>query len=495
MDKSKARAGYWMGRWMDTCVYIFCASASTLAYSIKDKSLLPEHLTKLSVNLLLVAEVFYILTMMVLKIALAAFVLRIIIEPWQRRVVYFNLTASTAIGSGYFFYAVFQCGVPHDKTFWIQRLSGECAGTGSILGLGYTNALINALTDLSFVALAIPMLHKVRINFREKIIVGGIFVLASVLPYVKELVVTDLSFFKKLHWLVIWSAVEPGLGITAASLATLRPLLRRLESQLSYYTCYSQSQLGSHSTQSEESLASKPEQRNYSQSQEKSQSRLRNKSGEFLKEKMAIGPVTATRKTQSSAMESIDKENAFHFHDQVQVARPRQLYQQEEKGSPSRPSQQREQVCQCHRQNSQPQEQDLTPMQARSHREYNRYPYPTPPPGHILVSGETTKERRIVIRNNPFRFGRWKHSAQSSPEGSVSPDSTHKTIDKQQAIGEEEARTVREQDKEMAQGGRESPWKKARNWLPLALFGSQSSLDGFESESDGESRVDSDRGA
>src|ERR1700712_1528455 len=118
--------------------------------------------------------------MMALKGALALFFLRIIVESWQRKVIYTTLTVSTVFGTGYFFYAVFQCGVPHGTTFWVRKLSGECAGTASILGLGYTHALVNALTDLTFVSLSIPMLSKVRITHREKVIVGGIFFLASV---------------------------------------------------------------------------------------------------------------------------------------------------------------------------------------------------------------------------------------------------------------------------------------------------------------------------
>lgn len=117
---------------------------------------------------------------MALKAALAFFFLRIIVEPWQRRIVYSSLTASTAIGVVFFFYVVFQCGVPHDTTFWMKKITGQCASKASILGLGYTHAAINALTDLTFVALAIPMLGKLRINHREKLIVGGIFFLASV---------------------------------------------------------------------------------------------------------------------------------------------------------------------------------------------------------------------------------------------------------------------------------------------------------------------------
>jgi hypothetical protein len=127
-----------------------------------------------------VGEVFYILTMMALKVALALFFLRIIVEPWQRKAIYIALIVLTVYSTGYLIFAVFQCGVPHGTSLWSRKLSGECVGTASILGLGYSYALVNALTDLIFVSLSIPMLRKVRINRREKVIVGGIFFLASV---------------------------------------------------------------------------------------------------------------------------------------------------------------------------------------------------------------------------------------------------------------------------------------------------------------------------
>jgi hypothetical protein len=45
--------------------------------------------------------------------------------------------------------------------------------------------------------------------------------------YIKVLSSTNVDFWAKVQPLAVWSAIEPGLGITAASLATLRPLLRK----------------------------------------------------------------------------------------------------------------------------------------------------------------------------------------------------------------------------------------------------------------------------
>lgn len=60
---------------------------------------------------LVTAEVFYVLTMLVLKISLALFFLRIMVKRWQQKVVYVAITFSTLMSIGYFFFACFQCGV------------------------------------------------------------------------------------------------------------------------------------------------------------------------------------------------------------------------------------------------------------------------------------------------------------------------------------------------------------------------------------------------
>jgi hypothetical protein len=45
--------------------------------------------------------------------------------------------------------------------------------------------------------------------------------------YITVLSSTNFDFWTQVQPLAFWSAIEPGLGITAASLATLRPLLRK----------------------------------------------------------------------------------------------------------------------------------------------------------------------------------------------------------------------------------------------------------------------------
>jgi hypothetical protein len=129
---------------------------------------------------LLVTEYFYILTMLVLKISLAIFFLRIIAKPWQRNLVYAAVTLSTLFNIGYFFFAVFQCGIPKGAfVFFIKKVSGKCINKAEILGVSYAHGAVTTFTDLIFAFLPVFMLHDTNMNRREKWTVGLILVLGA----------------------------------------------------------------------------------------------------------------------------------------------------------------------------------------------------------------------------------------------------------------------------------------------------------------------------
>jgi hypothetical protein len=130
--------------------------------------------------MLLVTEIFYVLTMLFLKISLAIFFLRIMVAPWQRRVVYITAGIATAFSLAYFFFAIFQCGVPKGPyVFFIRKLSGQCVTPTQILGFSYAHGAITSLTDVIFGFLPIPMLHHTTMNRREKTTVGFILILGA----------------------------------------------------------------------------------------------------------------------------------------------------------------------------------------------------------------------------------------------------------------------------------------------------------------------------
>ncbi|KAF2396227.1 hypothetical protein EJ06DRAFT_484040 [Trichodelitschia bisporula] len=188
-----------------------------------------------AINYLITAEVFYIVTMVTLKISLSIFFLRIMVKPWQRNTVYGAVACSTLFGLAYCLFAIFQCGYPKNAmVFFIRKLNDKCISTAQNLGMGYTHALITTLTDLIFAILPVAMLKSSNMTSREKWTVGLILIMGAVggiasmirFKYIPRLTSASLEFFADATDIAVWSTIEPGLGIIAGCLATLRPLYR-----------------------------------------------------------------------------------------------------------------------------------------------------------------------------------------------------------------------------------------------------------------------------
>jgi hypothetical protein len=114
------------------------------------------------------------------KISLGLFFLRILVKKWQRRTVYGAVVIASFVSFCYFWFAIFQCGVPNDS-FWEKIISHQCPGDRKsvMLGVSYTHATITALTDLTLAFLPVPILIKLRIPFKEKVVVSSIMLMAT----------------------------------------------------------------------------------------------------------------------------------------------------------------------------------------------------------------------------------------------------------------------------------------------------------------------------
>jgi hypothetical protein len=130
---------------------------------------------------MIAAECLYIWCMMFVKLSLGLFFLRIVVETWQRKVVYIMVASSWVVGIAYFWYAIFQCGIPNGNGIaeWETRLNDQCGSpTSVVLGVSYAHAIVNMLTDISLVLIPIPTLRTTRISYKEKLVVMGIFAVA-----------------------------------------------------------------------------------------------------------------------------------------------------------------------------------------------------------------------------------------------------------------------------------------------------------------------------
>ncbi|KAG9691777.1 hypothetical protein KCU95_g4659, partial [Aureobasidium melanogenum] len=175
----------------------------------------------------------YILTTVVLKLALAIFFLRIIPEnfSWQRKTIYISTGIYTTYGIVFTFIVVFQCGNP--ANFFIQEVRQACMSDNILQPLYYAAGGMNALTDWLFSLLPVTVIWSAAIPRSMKISAGcllGLGSLASIASLIRLAYIPGIeaspTFLEHSVNIASWSIVEPGLGIIAASLATLRPLIR-----------------------------------------------------------------------------------------------------------------------------------------------------------------------------------------------------------------------------------------------------------------------------
>ncbi|GAB7346857.1 hypothetical protein MBLNU459_g1941t1 [Dothideomycetes sp. NU459] len=175
----------------------------------------------------------YVITTIFLKISLAFFFLRIIIDRRQRMVIYVALVAYTLYGLAYFGIAVFACGNP--KNFLLGQIQGTCISLKNVtIPASYAQTALNGLTDWIYAILPLMTLWKLKMPKVTKLWACGLVALGavgSVASLVRLRFVSGLNpgpdFFRSSGHLALWSVIEPGLGMAAVSFATLRPIFKR----------------------------------------------------------------------------------------------------------------------------------------------------------------------------------------------------------------------------------------------------------------------------
>lgn len=124
------------------------------------------------------------------------------------------------------------------KAFFFIGLT-ECQGVGpnnAWLVIASIWSALTAITDLLYGVLSVLAIRQLRMRFQTKVTasilcaMGSIGGLASCVRFAL-LIDNNIPGVSQLGASILalqWSVIEPGLGITAAALATLRPLIRRL---------------------------------------------------------------------------------------------------------------------------------------------------------------------------------------------------------------------------------------------------------------------------
>jgi hypothetical protein len=180
-----------------------------------------------------VAEVFYLTTILFLKLSLGLFFLRVLIKKWQRKIVYATMLISTVINIYHCFFVLFSCGNP--RLYLENTLQRKCVRKSVEVGLAYEQATVTTLTDWVFALLPIPLLWNASMDLRSKLSVGFILSLGafgSICSIVRFKYIDSLGDRDDFFWnaanVSIWSTIEMGTGIIAGCLATMRPLFKKL---------------------------------------------------------------------------------------------------------------------------------------------------------------------------------------------------------------------------------------------------------------------------
>ncbi|KAF2396458.1 hypothetical protein EJ06DRAFT_240883 [Trichodelitschia bisporula] len=181
---------------------------------------------------ILVAETFYLTTILFLKLSLGFFFLRVAIKKWQRRTIITTMTVSTIIHFYHIFFVIFMCGDP--RNYLQNRLNHKCVGRNVEVALAYEQAAVTTATDWIFALLPIPMLWNTSMDLRSKLSVGFVLslgALGSICSMIRFKYIEGLGSHDDFFWsaanVSTWSILEMGTGIIAGCLATMRPLFKR----------------------------------------------------------------------------------------------------------------------------------------------------------------------------------------------------------------------------------------------------------------------------
>lgn len=129
----------------------------------------------------MVCEVFYLLSVTLLKISLGILYIRILVKDWQKRVVYLSMAVATVWYVVCAVFVIFQCGYPENaKVFLLRAIGGKCASATADRVFGYSQAAVTTVTDFIYVALPLFIIRKAAMDTREKIIVSLILALGLV---------------------------------------------------------------------------------------------------------------------------------------------------------------------------------------------------------------------------------------------------------------------------------------------------------------------------
>ncbi|KAI1378700.1 hypothetical protein F4677DRAFT_376169 [Hypoxylon crocopeplum] len=165
------------------------------------------------------------------KISILFFYLRILKLPYQRILVFITMGCVVTYGTVFFLLTFFLCN-PVENTYEFNIRVGQCLAYYPILT---ASAVLHTVTDLWLIGLVLPHILKMHLPIRQKVALAfvltlGIFVACASLT--RMAVAWEFLNPKYAQWdslsFAIWTTLESSLGLVCASVPMLKPLVRQL---------------------------------------------------------------------------------------------------------------------------------------------------------------------------------------------------------------------------------------------------------------------------
>ncbi|EAA63717.1 hypothetical protein AN3146.2 [Aspergillus nidulans FGSC A4] len=181
----------------------------------------------------------YVITCVVAKISIALALLRLTVTKVHKYILWGVIAVSVIVGVVFWFMLMLQC-KPVDYFWHRLTTTGTCINTDHILNIAYVYSVTATICDFILGLLPIALVWKLHMHQTTKAALAGILSMGCVASAAVIVRIPYLHYYKDEDFLYattqisIWSNVEAGLGITAGSLVTLRPLLRWFRGDSSY---------------------------------------------------------------------------------------------------------------------------------------------------------------------------------------------------------------------------------------------------------------------
>ncbi|RWA07091.1 hypothetical protein EKO27_g8012 [Xylaria grammica] len=217
-----------------SCSFVFAGVISGLGRHNKSLS---QHDEIEALKYQALATASYVSNMWIIKLSIGLFLFRLAVQKRYKWILGVSIIIVGIWSLALFFWNIFQCSpVPAqwDYTILTSDPTSHCVSADEVVSAAYALSALTILSDWLYALLPIPMIWQVKMSAQAKwsvIAVLSLGVFASIATLIRLKFLADLTDVDDILFAgtdaMIWTLVEPGIAISAASLATIRPLLRR----------------------------------------------------------------------------------------------------------------------------------------------------------------------------------------------------------------------------------------------------------------------------